>query len=130
MTTTKIIVATAIAAVLSAQGAVSLRAEELRAVQTMKPLHGISFDIGSKRAVSYYLSDKGRCKLVLTLATVPNWDEVPSFTSTRFEAAIPGGKATRFVSDEGKSVEFSCQENAQAMSVNPVENVAGAGAPR
>lgn len=130
MTTTKIIVATAFASILSAQGAVSLRAEELPAVHTMKPLHGISFDIGSKRAVSYYLSDRGQCKLVLTLAAVPNWNDVPSFLSTRFEAAIPGGKATRFVSDEGKAIEFTCQANAQAMSVNPVDNLAAGNAPR
>jgi hypothetical protein len=38
---------------------------------TMKPLQGVSFDIGTKRAVSYFLSDNGACKLTLTLALRP-----------------------------------------------------------
>ena len=36
----------------------------------MKPLQGVSFDIGTKRAVSYFLSDNDACKLTLTLAEV------------------------------------------------------------
>ena len=82
---------------------------------SIAPVVTISFDVGSKRAVSYFLSDNGQCKLVLTLADPPKWDDISTFTATRFEARVPGGKATRFLSSESKSYEFACHVNAQAM---------------
>ena len=49
---------------------------------TMKPLHGISFDVGTKRAVSYFLSVAGQCRLVLTLADPPDREQSAGFTTT------------------------------------------------
>ena len=53
---------------------------------TMKPLQGVSFDIGTKRAVSYFLSDNDACKLTLTLAEVVPDDEVNGLTAVRMTA--------------------------------------------
>jgi hypothetical protein len=91
---------------------------------TMKPLAGISFDIGAKRAVSYFSSQNNQCKLVLTMA-----DESSDahFTVTRFEASVGAGKATRYTSSEGKVVDFACAADAQAMTVNPVSQFAATG---
>lgn len=127
MTFTKIIAATALTGLLALHNAGAVQAAESSSQLTMKPLHGISFDVGTQRAVSYFLSDNGRCKLVLTLAEQPNWDDGPSLSATRFEAAVPGGKSTRFNSPEGKALEFACQTDAQAMSVKAVEQVAVGG---
>lgn len=96
-------------------------------IGTMKPLHGLSFDVGAKRAVSYFVSVNGSCKLVLTIAEEPKWDEFSSFTATRFEAAIPAGKATRFNPTEGTALRFECQAGAQAMSVETVVQFAYSG---
>jgi len=118
---TKIIAGTAFAAVLSLSTAAATQAAD---EMTMKPLQGVSFDVESKRAVSYYLNDAGTCKLVLTLAGEPDLGEVASFTATRFEAAIGAGKMARFVVGEGKSLEFACHAGAQVMSVRGLEQVA------
>jgi hypothetical protein len=123
MTTTKTIATAVLAGVLSTQYAGGLWAEELSTVQIMKPLHGISFDVGAKRAVSYFLSENGKCKLVLTIAETPNWDRDSGFTVTRFEADVAGGNATRFNPSEGRSLEFACQIHAQSMSVTPIDRV-------
>lgn len=96
------------------------RADQL----TMKPQHGISFDVGAKRAASYFLSQDGACKLVLTIANAPNWNEVPTYTATRFEASVPALRQTRFNSSEGKVLEFACHAGAKSMSVKPVKQVA------
>lgn len=128
MSTKRLISAAALVGVLATHSTGTLFAEELSSTKIMKPIHGISFDVGSKRAVSYFLSENGQCKLVLTLADPPKWDDISTFTATRFEATIPGGKATRFHSSESKSHEFACHPNAQAMSVIPVTRV-GFGAP-
>jgi hypothetical protein len=42
----------------------------------LKPLHGVSFDIGTKRTVSYFLSDGDTCKLTLMLVERAHDDEV------------------------------------------------------
>lgn len=91
---------------------------------TMKPLHGVSFDVGSERAVSYFVAEKEACKLVLTLAAGPDWDNGGSQTYRRFEATVAAENATRFRSHEGRSFEFFCETGAAAMSVTEVETVA------
>ena len=90
-----------------------------KAVLTMKPLHAISFDVGTERAVSYFLSENGHCRLVVTLAGEPDWDNAGAFTAARFEAAIHAGKSTRY-----NVTEFACAADAQAMKVMHVEQVA------
>ena len=117
----KIIAGTAFAAVLSLSTAAATQAAD---EMTMKPLQGVSFDVESKRAVSYFLNDAGTCKLVLTLAGEPDLGEVPSFTATRFEAAIAAGRMARFEVSQGKSLEFACHADAQVMSVRGLEQVA------
>ena len=79
---------------------------------TMKPLQGVSFDIGTKRAVSYFLSDGNSCKLTLMLAEVVHGDEVNGPTTTRVTVAIEAGKAAHLDTVEGKTLEFKCQGGA------------------
>ena len=83
---------------------------------TMKPLQGFSFDIGTKRAVSYFLSDGNSCKLTLMLAEVVHGDEVSGLT-TRVTVAIEAGRAAQLDTAAGKTLEFKCQGGAHAMSV-------------
>jgi hypothetical protein len=120
----KLAVATAFASILATADLGTLQAADNSPILTMKPLQGISFDVGTKRAASYFLREDGMCKLVLTLAEAPTWDDVSRFTATRFEAAINAGNATRYDSPEGKSLDFACLADAQAMSVRPVDEVA------
>src|SRR5438552_13993418 len=84
---------------------------------TMKPLQGVSFDIGTKRAVSYFLNDDDGCELTLTLAEVAHDDEVKGLTATRITVAVQPGKAAHLDTAEGKSVQFKCQGGAHVMSV-------------
>ena len=121
----KVIAGTAFAAVLFSLG--SGAATQAADALTMKPLHALSFDVATKHAVAYFLSDNGACKLVVTLAEAPNGDDVTSFTTTRFEAAINAGKATRFDASAGKALEFACQADTLAMTVKPVEQIVDAG---
>ena len=111
------IIALAAALSLSTLATVAQASEPL----TIKPLQGISFDVGTDRAASYFVSETGQCKLVLTQAD-PNAD-TETFSATRFEAAIGAGKATRYVSN-GRTFEFGCAHDAQAMHIKPVSQLA------
>jgi hypothetical protein len=50
---------------------------------TIRPLQGVSFDIGTKRAVSYFLSDDHACKLTFRHPTL-------SFGGDRHERSAYG----------------------------------------
>jgi hypothetical protein len=121
MSTTKHLVAA-----LSAAAVVDITAlsPASAASATVKPLSGLSFDIGSKHAVSYFQRDNGSCKLVLTYAEAPDWDGVPSLTATRFETSIGEGKTVRHNVSEGEALEFVCLEGAEAMSVRQLDRIA------
>ena len=119
----KILVGTAFAAVLSLSTTAATQAAD---AMTMKPLQALSFDVATKHAVAYFLSDNGACKLVLTVAEAANADDASKFVATRFEAAVNAGKATRFDASAGKTLEFACQADTLAMTVKSVEQIADA----
>ncbi len=100
------------------------RAIEPASPVTMKPLQGVSFDIGTNRAVSYFLNDDGGCTLTLTLAEIAHDDEVNGLTATRITVAIVSGKAANLDTAKGKSVQFKCQAGARVMSVEVLDHSA------
>ena len=109
--------AIAFAGISTTAGPGITRAKDLTSPLTMKPLQGVSFDIGTKRAVSYFLSDNNACKLTLTLAEVVHDDEVNGLTATRMTVAVEADKAANLDTTEGKSLEFKCQPGAKVMSI-------------
>ena len=62
------LLAIAFAGISGMAGISMTRAADPAMPLTMRPLQGVSFDIGTKRAVSYFLSDDDVCKLTLMLA--------------------------------------------------------------
>lgn len=116
---------TVIAGLSAVSGSTASLAADASTMLTMKPLAGLSFDVGSKRAVSYFTSEKGKCKVVVTMADEPRWDEeVATLTSTRFEAAVPGGKVARLGLGDGGAIEFKCALDAETMSVHGAKQLA------
>lgn len=99
------------------------RAADPAAPLTMKPLQGISFDIGTKHAVSYFLSDGNSCKLTLMLAELVH-GEVNGLTATRVTVAIEAGKDAHLDTVEGKTLAFKCQDGARVMRVEASNQVA------
>jgi len=124
MSSTKSIIATAVLAGCLATSATSTARADTANGLVMKPLDGQSFDVGSKHAVGYFTSEKGTCKLVVTMADEPDWSqEVVGFLANRFEATVPAGKAARLSTGDGGSIDFKCQSGAEAMIVNGVKRL-------
>ncbi len=115
---------TMVAAVALTSTAAAYAAELSSKPMTMKPMHGISFDVGAKHAVSYFLSEGGRCRLTLILAQAFTGDEAPSDAPARYEVAIGGGRSVRLNGDASTWLDVACHKGAQAMTVTPVEQVA------
>ena len=89
----------------------------------MKPNHGVSFDVGSKRAVGYYLADGGICNLTVLMADTGLNDEVKG-AATRVSIPVIPKKSARIDTAEGKTLEFSCAPSAQGMTVNVLDKLA------
>jgi hypothetical protein len=119
------IVAALVVGLLTAAGMDAAQATEpAPALKTMKPMAGVSFDIGTKHAVSYFLSSDGACQLTLMVADAFNGNDVPKSKTTRFDVGIDGGESARLEVAEGKALEFTCQAGAHAMSIKALDQVA------
>lgn len=116
------IAATVLAGILSVNAVpVSLAGD---ASWTMKPLSGVSLDVGSKHAVGYYISESGRCMLTVVVADQMKGDVVPTDTPVRFHLAIEAGKSAHLDTAEGKSLRFACAPQTEAVLVNEIKQVA------
>lgn len=104
-------------------GAAELRAADNSTMRKMRPLQGISIDLGKRRGVGYFLNYNGRCRLVVTVADEPNLQDGQTFTATRFEAEVPAGQATRYNASEAV-LEFACEAAAQSMEMTMTQQYA------
>lgn len=107
-------------AAVSAGEAVSLK---------MAARHGVSFDVGSKRAVSYYLAEGGVCNLTVLMAESTVEDEVKG-AATRVTIPVIPTRSARIDTAEGKTLEFRCAPSAQTMTVKVLGQVAVAMSPK
>ncbi len=114
-----VVAAFASALMLAAAAPVAAETASLK----MKPMQGISFDVGSKRAVGYYLAAGGICNLTVLMADAGLNDEVKG-AATRISMPVIPKKSGRIDTAEGKMLEFSCAPSAQAMTVTVLEKVA------
>lgn len=131
------VAASALAGVLALGGVSTLQAADAAIdVMTIKPLSGpgaerqglkflLNLEFGRKQAVTYYLNEKGVCKLTLMVADAFNGVDVPNLSTVRFEAPIEAAKSARFDTAEGKALEFTCHVGAEQMSVRTINQVAG-----
>ncbi len=90
----------------------------------LKPRQGISLDVGSKRAVGYFLADSRICNLTLLVADRMDEGstEVPAATRLQFEVAA--GSDVRVDTSEGKALAFGCATDAKSMRVNTLDQLA------
>lgn len=91
--------------------------------QWMAPRHGVSFDVGSKRAVSYFLSEAGLCRLTVVMGESNAQSEVKG-ASTRLTLPVVADKTARIDTAEGVTLEFRCAPSTKAMSVKVLDQVA------
>lgn len=94
-----------------------------QAGKSMKPLQGVLFAAGQKRAVGYFYNEGHHCKLVVTVAQTPS-ENGEAFDVLRHERNVEAGRSDQFNLSEGQVLDFACASDAQTMLVKSVENVA------
>jgi hypothetical protein len=91
---------------------------------TFKPLAGVSLHLGSKHAIGYFVKGDNVCQLTLVVGEEPVGEEIPAVTPARFSAAIEAGRSARFDTGSGTVLEFGCARTADAMTVEPLDQLA------
>jgi hypothetical protein len=135
----KIVVGTALSGVLAMACPIVLQAEDLPGGTTMKPLYAISFDVGAKHVLSYFLKKEHKptqnrikqsrflCDLTVMVTEKPAKDpegsRILTLSTTKFRAEIDGGGARMvgFDTAAGGMLEYGCTPGAQAMTVRQVD---------
>jgi hypothetical protein len=86
-------------------------------VEIFWPIEGISYHLGSKRAVGYFEPRNGECQVTLMIAEAVDSDQARPSSAARLLLPIrPGGRAS-LASEEGRSIELTCGEGAQTVAV-------------
>lgn len=91
----------------------------------MQPAKGLSFDVGAKRAVTYFKPAGGICNLTVLMSDRMGEDSaIPAASASRVTVAVFPAKTARIDTAEGKSLEFQCATGGQSMTVKALEQVA------
>ncbi len=119
------IVATVLGGMLCLATDAGLSAAESWSPQTVKPLMALSLYAGPKHIVGYFLSADNRCKLTLMIAERPDDEQDSSSTqASRIQVAVDVGTTARVDTEQGKALQFLCEEGAQAMTASSVDRIA------
>jgi hypothetical protein len=85
--------------------------------EIFRPTEAISYEIGSKRAVGYFQSTAGKCRLTLMIAEVVDPDQARPTSAARLKLAMTPGESATLDSEEGASMVVSCGADAATVDV-------------
>ena len=102
----------------------SVEAAERDTTLRALPMHAVTFDIGSKHAISYFLVNDGNCDLTVWLTDISLDDDAAPSMATRMVLSVAPGRTMQVGSAEGMAAEFACAANAESMSVRTLTEVA------
>jgi hypothetical protein len=96
------------------------------AADVVRPLAGLSFDLGSKKAVGYFVAESAGCNLTLLVGDSARdaSEGAKGTVPARFNTLIASGRTARIDSGEGLSVEFFCSTGAKWLTTRVMEQVA------
>ncbi|WP_334389542.1 hypothetical protein [Bradyrhizobium sp. AZCC 2262] len=86
-------------------------------VETFWPIEGISYQLGSKRAVGYFEPRNGKCQVTLMIAEAVDPDQAQPSSAARLSLPMQPGESAALASEEGRSIELTCGAGAQTVAV-------------
>jgi hypothetical protein len=86
-------------------------------VATFWPIEGISYELGSKRAVGYFEPRDGKCQVTLMMAEAVDPDQARPSSAARISLPLRPGESAVLASEEGSSIELTCDAGAQTVTV-------------
>ena len=101
-------------------------AGEFSSATIVKPKAGLSFPVGSKQAVGYFLADGGGCDLTLLVGDAGDSaaESVKGSAAARFRTFVSAGRTARIDTADGPSVEFFCSTGASFLTTRVIDRLA------
>lgn len=99
---------------------------EFSSADVVRPKAGLSFAVGSKHAVGYFVAEQGGCNLTLLVADSGDQvaDSPRGDAPARFNTLIGAGRTARIDTADGPSVEFFCSTGASWLTSRIMDRVA------
>jgi len=107
-----------VAACLMACGPVALAQTPASQSRGYKALQSISYEFGSKFTSGYFEAHAGACLVTLMVAEKSPSDEPLPFTAVRLRLTLTPGQIAGLDSEEGRSLNFTCGEDATTLLVD------------
>jgi hypothetical protein len=106
--------------------ATSGHAGEFSSATVVKPKAGLSFPVGSKQAVGYFLAERGGCDLTLLVGEAGEAasDSAKGGSASRFSTLVAAGRTARMDTADGPSVEFFCSTGASFLTTRVIDRLA------
>ena len=93
-------------------------------IKSLRPMDGVSLDVGSKRVVGYFVASSGACDLTLLMSEKMSGDDVPVGTPARLRQTLASNSSSRVDTPDGPSLELACEPGASGMTLRLLKQVA------
>jgi hypothetical protein len=104
------------AAVVTAAGSTTVSAR-MGGAQTFRATQGLTYAIGSKRAVGFFQTVAGKCQLTLMIAEAVDPDVAQPPSAARMILAMSPGQSLALGSAEGETMTATCGAGAETLEV-------------
>jgi hypothetical protein len=98
--------------------AASAQSQSVRSEAKYAPIQSVRYDFGSKSMSGYFLDQAKKCVVVLMVSEKRDPEASSSSTATRVRLVLNPGQTAGLDSDEGRSLNFTCGEEATALLVD------------
>jgi len=85
--------------------------------KTYAPMQSISYVVGSKSAIGYFVQEQDTCRVVMMVAENVDPAVATPPSAARLRLALQPGQAVGLDSDEGRSIDMTCGSGAATLTV-------------
>jgi hypothetical protein len=83
-------------------------------------LESMSYLLGSKRAIGYFIHANGKCQVTLMIAEAVDPGAAPAPSAVKLTAAMVPGQKADLMSEEGESIALTCGTAARTVEVTRI----------
>lgn len=107
----------ALSAAIATAGATTSVSARMGGAQTFRATQGLTYVIGSKRAVGFFQTVAGKCQLTLMIAEAVDPDVAQPPSAARMIVAMSPGQSLALGSAEGETMTATCGAGADTLEV-------------
>lgn len=82
------------------------------------PIQAITYEVGSKLMTGYFVEQGGICVVTLMIIEKSDPEELLAVSPTRVRVTLNPGEVVGFDSEEGRSLNFTCEAGAAMLLVD------------